>query len=106
MRIARTLLAAVLLGFTRWGRELRAIGGDRRASRVAGVRVDRQPVRPGRADAGQPRRLDAQVESRVDSFENVGRRYGEATAMASVLFAIVIVLAAGLMRLQRGGKAG
>lgn len=28
-------------------------------------------------------------------------RYGEATAMASVLFAIVIVLAAGLMRLQR-----
>jgi multiple sugar transport system permease protein len=30
-------------------------------------------------------------------------RYGEATAMASVLFAIVIVLAAGLMRLQRRG---
>ena len=29
-------------------------------------------------------------------------RYGEATAMASVLFAIVIVLAAGLMRLQKG----
>ena len=28
-------------------------------------------------------------------------RYGEATAMASVLFAIVIVLAAGLMRIQR-----
>jgi ribose transport system permease protein len=35
------VLAAVVLGFTRWGRELRAIGGDRRASRVAGVRVDR-----------------------------------------------------------------
>jgi len=34
-------LAAVLLAGTRWGRELRAIGGDRRASRVAGVRVDR-----------------------------------------------------------------
>ncbi len=34
-------LAAVVLGLTRWGRELRAIGGDRRASRVAGVRVDR-----------------------------------------------------------------
>ncbi len=31
-------------------------------------------------------------------------RYGEATAMASVLFAIVIVFAAGLMRLQQGGK--
>lgn len=30
-------------------------------------------------------------------------RYGEATAMASVLFAIVMVLAAGLMRLQRRG---
>ncbi len=29
-------------------------------------------------------------------------RYGEATAMASVLFVIVIVLALGLMRLQRG----
>ncbi|MET0522620.1 MAG: ABC transporter permease [Jiangellaceae bacterium] len=34
-------LAAVLFARTRWGRELRAIGGDRRASRVAGVRVDR-----------------------------------------------------------------
>jgi ribose transport system permease protein len=34
-------VAAVVLAFTRWGRELRAIGGDRRASRVAGVRVDR-----------------------------------------------------------------
>ena len=35
------VLAALLLGLTRWGRELRAIGGDRRASRVAGLRVDR-----------------------------------------------------------------
>lgn len=35
------LLAAVLLSRTRWGRELRAIGGDRRAARVAGVRVNR-----------------------------------------------------------------
>jgi ribose transport system permease protein len=35
------VLAAVVLSVTRWGRELRAIGGDRRASRVAGVRVDR-----------------------------------------------------------------
>ena len=35
------VLAAVVLSLTRWGRELRAIGGDRRASRVAGVRVDR-----------------------------------------------------------------
>ena len=31
-------------------------------------------------------------------------RYGEATAMASILFAIVIVLALGLMRLQQGGS--
>jgi ribose/xylose/arabinose/galactoside ABC-type transport system permease subunit len=37
-------LAAVVLGFTRLGPELRAIGGDRRASRVAGVRVDRDLV--------------------------------------------------------------
>jgi len=37
-------IAAVVLGFTRLGRELRAIGGDRRASRVAGVRVDRLVV--------------------------------------------------------------
>jgi ribose transport system permease protein len=35
------VLAAAVLSFTRWGHELRAIGGDRRASRVAGVRVDR-----------------------------------------------------------------
>lgn len=35
------VLAAIVLAGTRWGRELRAIGSDRRASRVAGVRVDR-----------------------------------------------------------------
>jgi len=35
------VLAALVLGITRWGAELRAIGGDRRASRVAGVRVGR-----------------------------------------------------------------
>jgi len=34
------VIAAVVLGGTKWGRELRAIGGDRRASRVAGVTVD------------------------------------------------------------------
>ena len=38
------IIAAVVLGFTKLGRELRAIGGDRRASRVAGVRVDRLVV--------------------------------------------------------------
>lgn len=38
------VLSAVVLAWTRWGRELRAIGGDRRASRVAGVRVDRLVV--------------------------------------------------------------
>ena len=33
-------------------------------------------------------------------------RYGEATAMATILFAIVILLALGMMRFQeRGGKA-
>jgi len=35
------VLVALVLGLSRWGRELRAIGADRRASRVAGVRVDR-----------------------------------------------------------------
>jgi ribose transport system permease protein len=39
--LAAFLIAAVVLGFTRLGRELRAIGGDRRAGRVAGVRVER-----------------------------------------------------------------
>jgi ribose/xylose/arabinose/galactoside ABC-type transport system permease subunit len=38
--LAGFLVAALVLGRTRLGRELRAIGGDRRASRVAGVRVD------------------------------------------------------------------
>ncbi|MFY1697898.1 MULTISPECIES: ABC transporter permease [unclassified Solwaraspora] len=37
-------LVALVLGTTRLGRELRAVGGDRRASRVAGVRVDRHLV--------------------------------------------------------------
>jgi ribose/xylose/arabinose/galactoside ABC-type transport system permease subunit len=35
------VVAAATLTWTRWGRELRAIGGDRRASRTAGVGVDR-----------------------------------------------------------------
>jgi ribose/xylose/arabinose/galactoside ABC-type transport system permease subunit len=35
------IIAAIVLSSSRWGHELRAIGGDRRASRVAGVRVDR-----------------------------------------------------------------
>ncbi|HEU5157447.1 MAG TPA: hypothetical protein VFU43_10655 [Streptosporangiaceae bacterium] len=39
--LAAFLIAALMLGFTKRGRELRAIGGDRRASRVAGVRVER-----------------------------------------------------------------
>jgi ribose transport system permease protein len=42
--LAAFLIAAVVLGLTRVGRELRAIGGDRRASRVAGVRVERTLV--------------------------------------------------------------
>lgn len=37
-------IAAVIFGGTRLGREIRAVGGDRRASRVAGVRVDRTLV--------------------------------------------------------------
>lgn len=44
LTIGAFLLAAVLLAGTRLGRELRAIGGDRRASRVAGVRVERTLV--------------------------------------------------------------
>lgn len=39
--IAAFALAALVLGCSRLGRELRSIGGDRRASRVAGVRVER-----------------------------------------------------------------
>lgn len=42
--LAAFLAAAVILGCTRLGRGLRAIGGDRRASRVAGVRVGRTLV--------------------------------------------------------------
>jgi ribose transport system permease protein len=42
--LAAFVLAALLLGATRLGAELRAIGGDRRASRVAGVRVHRRLV--------------------------------------------------------------
>ena len=38
------LIAAAVLGYTKLGREIRAIGGDRRASRVAGVRVDRRLI--------------------------------------------------------------
>jgi ribose transport system permease protein len=39
--LAAFAIAALILGRTRLGREVRAIGGDRRASRVAGVRVER-----------------------------------------------------------------
>ena len=39
--LAAFLLAAVILAGTRLGRELRGVGDDRRASRVAGVRVER-----------------------------------------------------------------
>jgi ribose/xylose/arabinose/galactoside ABC-type transport system permease subunit len=39
--LAAFLIAAVVLGFTKVGRGLRAVGGDRRAARVAGVRVGR-----------------------------------------------------------------
>ena len=42
--IALFVLVAVLLGTTRLGPELRAIGDDRRASRVSGVPVDRRVV--------------------------------------------------------------
>jgi ribose/xylose/arabinose/galactoside ABC-type transport system permease subunit len=44
LTLAAFLAAAAVLGFTKLGRELRAIGGDRRASRVAGVRVERRIV--------------------------------------------------------------
>ena len=37
-------LAAVLFSATRWGRELRALGGDRKATRTAGVPVNRRLV--------------------------------------------------------------
>ncbi|MFI7450012.1 ABC transporter permease [Nonomuraea sp. NPDC049714] len=44
LTLAAFLIAATVLGCTKLGRELRAIGGDRRASRVAGVGVDRRIV--------------------------------------------------------------
>ncbi|GIH28617.1 ABC transporter permease [Acrocarpospora phusangensis] len=44
LTLAAFLGAAVVLGFTKLGRELRAVGGDRRASRVAGVSVDRRLI--------------------------------------------------------------
>ncbi|WP_243061033.1 ABC transporter permease [Nocardioides sp. SR21] len=42
--IALFVVVGAVLRFTRWGRDLRAIGGDRRASRVAGVRVRRMLI--------------------------------------------------------------
>jgi ribose/xylose/arabinose/galactoside ABC-type transport system permease subunit len=42
--IAGFLLAAAIFQLTRLGPEIRAVGGDRRASRIAGVRVDRLMV--------------------------------------------------------------
>ncbi|HEX6467809.1 MAG TPA: hypothetical protein VF069_01840 [Streptosporangiaceae bacterium] len=42
--LAAFVIAALVLGGTKLGRELRAIGGDRRAARVAGVRVERALV--------------------------------------------------------------
>lgn len=42
--LAAFAIAAVIFGRTRLGRQIRAIGGDRRASRVAGVRVERTLV--------------------------------------------------------------
>lgn len=39
--LAAFAIAAAILGWTKLGRELRAIGSDRRASQVAGVRVQR-----------------------------------------------------------------
>jgi L-arabinose transport system permease protein len=44
LTLAAFVMAALLLGFTKLGRELRAIGGDRRAARVAGVGVERRLV--------------------------------------------------------------
>jgi ribose transport system permease protein len=38
------VVAALVLSATRWGRELRALGGDRKASRIAGVPVNRRLV--------------------------------------------------------------
>ncbi len=44
LTLAAFLIAAVIFGRTRLGIQIRAIGGDRRASRVAGVRVGRTLV--------------------------------------------------------------
>jgi ribose transport system permease protein len=38
------VLVAAVLYLTRWGRELRALGGDRKASRTSGIAVDRRLV--------------------------------------------------------------
>ena len=59
------VLAAIVLGFTRLGPELRAIGGDRRAGRVAGVRVDRDLVAAVHhlRHAGGPRRRPARASA-------------------------------------------
>ncbi|HWO64922.1 MAG TPA: ABC transporter permease [Umezawaea sp.] len=45
-------LTALVLGLTRWGRELRALGGDRKASRTSGVPVDRRLVALFAASSG------------------------------------------------------
>jgi ribose/xylose/arabinose/galactoside ABC-type transport system permease subunit len=42
--LAAMLVVGAILSLTRWGRDIRAVGGDRRASRVSGVRVDRVVV--------------------------------------------------------------
>ena len=42
--IALFLMIALILGYTRFGAELRAIGNDRRAARVSGVPVDRRLI--------------------------------------------------------------
>jgi ribose transport system permease protein len=39
--VALFALMALVMRWLRWGRDIRAIGGDRRASRTAGVRVER-----------------------------------------------------------------
>src|SRR4029078_2160802 len=41
------VVAALVLRYLRVGRDIRAIGGDRRAARVAGGFVERRPVRLG-----------------------------------------------------------
>ncbi|AZP14801.1 ABC transporter permease [Streptomyces aquilus] len=41
LALAAFVVIGLILGCSRWGREVRAIGSDRRASRVSGVRADR-----------------------------------------------------------------